>query len=105
MISSPMVDTSVSKTMLGITVKLNGSDYLLWTQAFRIFIGAQNKLAHLLQLSHADTDPTYVTWLISGSVIFLSIAKDMWDILKVMYENEKNPSRVFEIYERMVELK
>ena len=64
MISSPMVDTSVSKTMLGITVKLNGSDYLLWTQAFRIFIGAQNKLAHLLQLLHADTDPTYVTWLI-----------------------------------------
>ena len=59
---------------------------------FRIFIGAQNKLAHLLQLPPADTDPTYVTWLtgdyfmmiwllnsleekISGSVMFLPTAK------------------------------
>ena len=27
------------------------------------------------------------------------------DTLKVMYENEKNPSRMFEIYERLFELK
>jgi len=61
MISSSMVETSVPKTMLGTTVKLNGSNYLLWAQMFLIFIGAQNKFAHLLQLSPADTDPTYVT--------------------------------------------
>ena len=42
---------------------------------------------------------------ISGSVISLPTAKDMWDTLKVMYENEKNPSRVFEIYENLFELK
>ena len=42
---------------------------------------------------------------ISGSVVFLTIAKDMWDTLKVMYENEKNPSKVFKIYERLFELK
>ena len=29
----------------------------------------------------------------------------MWDTLKVMYGNEKNHSRVFEIYERLFELK
>ena len=75
-----------------------------------------------LQLSPADTDPTYVTWLtgdysvmtwllnsqeekISGSVMFLPTAKDMWDTLKVMYGNEKSPSRVFEMYERLFELK
>ena len=29
----------------------------------------------------------------------------MWDTLKVMYENEKNFSRVFKIYERLFELK
>ena len=46
------------------------------------------------------------TWLlngleekISGSVMFLPTAKEMWDTLNVMYGNEKNPSRVFEIYE------
>ena len=61
MISSPMVETSIFKTMLGTAVKLNGSNYLLWAQAFRIFIGAQNKLAHLLQAPPANIDPTYVT--------------------------------------------
>jgi len=122
MISSPMVETSVPKIMLEITVKLNRSSYLLWAQAFCIFIGTQNKLAHLLQPPPAIMDPTYVTWLIgdystmiwllnsleekiSGSAMFLTTVKEMWDTLKVMYGNEKNPSRVFEIYERLFELK
>ena len=34
---------------------------------------------------------------ISGSVMFLPTAKDMRDTLEVMYGNEKNFSRVFEI--------
>jgi len=42
---------------------------------------------------------------ISSSVMFLPTAKDMWDTLKVVYENEKNPSKVFEINERIFELK
>jgi len=57
-------------------------------------------------------DYCVMTWLlnslkdkISSSVMFLTTAKKMWDTLKVMYENEKNPSRVFEIYERLFELK
>jgi len=40
-----------------------------------------------------------------NSVMFLPTAKDMWDTSKVMYGNEKNLSRVFEIYERLFELK
>ena len=36
--------------------------------------------------------------------MFLTIAKEICDTLKVMYVNE-NPSRVFEIYERLFELK
>ncbi|XP_020254383.1 uncharacterized protein LOC109831471 [Asparagus officinalis] len=53
-----------------------------------------------------------MTWLlnsmkaqISSSVMFLTTAKEMWDILKIMYGNEKNVSRVFEIYERLFALK
>jgi len=51
-----------------------------------------------------------MTWLlnsleekISGNVMFLNTAKKMWNTLKVIYE--KNPSRVFEIYGRLFELK
>jgi len=39
-----------------------------------------------------------MTWLlnsleekITSSVMFLTTAKEMWDTLKVMYDNEKNP--------------
>jgi len=41
-------------------MKLNGFNYLLWAQALRIFIGDQNKLAHLLQSPPAATDLTYM---------------------------------------------
>ena len=37
--------------------------------------------------------------------MFLPTAKDMWDTLKVIYRNEKNPFRVFKIYEHLFELK
>ena len=53
-----------------------------------------------------------MTWLlnsleekINDSDMFLTTVKEMWDTLKVMYENEKNSSKVFEIYERLFELK
>jgi len=42
---------------------------------------------------------------ISGNVMFFTTAKEMWNTLKVMYRNEKNPLRVFEIYEHLFELK
>ena len=37
--------------------------------------------------------------------MFLTTAKEMLDTLKVIYDNEKNPLRVFEIYEYLFELK
>ena len=83
---------------------------------------AYSLAAYLLQIPPTDTVPTYVTWLtgdysvmrwllnsieekISGSVMFFPTAKDMWDTLKVMNGNEKNPSRAFEIYVILFELK
>jgi len=50
-------------TILETTVKLNGFYYLLWAQDFRIFIGAQNELANLLEPPRAATNITYETWL------------------------------------------
>jgi len=51
------------KTILGSTMKLNGSNYLLWEQAFRIFIDALNKLDHVLEYPPAATDTIYEIWL------------------------------------------
>ena len=37
--------------------------------------------------------------------MLLTTANNMWDTLKVMHDNEKNLSKVFEIYEHLFELK
>jgi len=37
MMSSPMVETSILKTMLGTTVKLNESNYLLWGRMCSVY--------------------------------------------------------------------
>jgi len=59
LISSPVTGMFGLKTILMTTVKLNESNYLLWAHAFRIFIGTQNKFAHLLEPQPATTDTTY----------------------------------------------
>ena len=61
--SPPAAGMFGPKTILETTVKLNGSNYLLWAQVFRILIGAQNKLAHLFEFSPVATDTTYEIWL------------------------------------------
>lgn len=115
------IETSAPKIVMDTTVRLNGTNYLPWARTFRIFNGAQSKLVHLLAPPDT-TDPTYTAWVstdccvmiwllnsmeenISSSVMFLTIAKEMWDTLKLIYGNEKEASRVFEIYERLFTLK
>jgi len=121
MISSFMVETSALKTMLGTTVKLNGSNYLLWAQVFVYLLALKQISSHpsrsICYYRSYLCDLTYwrlfcddmllnsLEEKINGSIIFLTTAKEMWDTLKVMYGNKKNPSRVFEIYQRLFELK
>lgn len=53
-----------------------------------------------------------MTWLlnnmeatINSNVVFLSIAKEMWDALSKMYSYYKNVSRVYEFYGKMFNLR
>lgn len=39
-----------------------------------------------------------------SSGVFLKTAKEIWDTLKEVHENEKNISKVFELYERLFTL-
>jgi len=103
LIFSHVIEVSVPKTVLVTIVKLNGSNYLLWVHAsvsssvLRTSWLTSSSLHLLLQI-------LYVTWLtgdysvmiwflyslekkISGSIIFLTTAKKIWDTMKVMYEN------------------
>jgi len=51
-------------------------------------------------------DCCVISWLlpsmevkVSAGVMFLRTVKEKWDTLKEMYINEKNVTRVFELYE------
>ncbi|KAK4402403.1 Retrovirus-related Pol polyprotein from transposon RE1 [Sesamum angolense] len=110
------------KTALGTTVKLTGQNYILWSQAFKLFLGSENKLHHILTSPPPSTDGIFSTWQqvdysimtwllnsmeesVSANIMFLTTAKAMWDALRDMYFHEKNISRVFELYERLFSLK
>ncbi|KAL0319505.1 UNVERIFIED_CONTAM: hypothetical protein Sangu_2106700 [Sesamum angustifolium] len=50
------------KTALGTTVKLSGQNYILWSQAFKLFLGSQNKLHHILTSPPPSNDAIFPTW-------------------------------------------
>lgn len=83
-----------------------------------MFAGAQKKIGHLFDGLLDIKDPFYpdclthdcyiITWLlnsmeetINSGLIFLMTAKEIWNILKEVYNNKKNISRIFEFYERI----
>ena len=57
------------KNLMATTVKLNGNNYLLWAQSFKLFIGAQQKVQHLTDDPPNFNDPTYEDSLASDVVL------------------------------------
>ncbi|KAL3721854.1 hypothetical protein ACJRO7_034230 [Eucalyptus globulus] len=121
-----MSDTKASTDSVNVqitTIKLNGSsNYLLWAQAVKVYINAKGKLHYL------TTDPpnensrdyngwmrendTLLVWLwnsmepsIAANVMFHTTAKEVWDDLMESYSQDKNMSRVYELYEKIFNFK
>ena len=89
---------------------------MLWSQAFETFLGGYRKIRHIIASPPDANDATYEDWFandcaviswmlnsmdedIARSVIMLKPAKKIWDTLRSTYGNEKNITRVCEIYE------
>jgi len=87
-----ILDFLVPKHLLATTV--NGTNYLLWTPSFRLFVGSQKKLKHLTKnpptigtTAYNDgvaSDCSMMTWLfsnmdekISATIMFLKTAKEI----------------------------
>jgi len=102
----------VLKSCVATTMKLNNTSYLLRAQSIRLFVSGQKKMKHLIE-AFPDTqdyswladDCCMITWLlncmevkVSVGVMFLHTAKYIWDTLTEMYANEKNISKMFELY-------
>ena len=111
-----------STATITATIKLNGSNYLQWARAFRLFVGEQRKLHHLDGAPPADTNEKFSSWQandyqviswmvnsmenhVSANVLFLHSANEMWITVQQIYSDENNVSRVFSLYEELFALK
>ena len=93
------------RVSVGITVKSNGRNYALWSQAFRTFLGSQDRDHHLVENMPDSSDKKHSLWRqsdyavkiwmlnsleleITASVGLASTAKDMWNAIKEMFSND-----------------
>ena len=53
-----------------ITTKLNGSNYLLWTQAMKVALGARKKLKYIEFASQSKYGKDYKDWVSKNYIVF-----------------------------------
>ncbi|KAB1995325.1 hypothetical protein ES319_D13G153800v1 [Gossypium barbadense] len=54
---------------IGTTMKFNGRNYALWSEAFHTFLGSQRRDHHLVQTMANTQDPKYAAWRQSDCVM------------------------------------
>lgn len=112
---------SQSENSLKITIhKLNGKNYLEWSQSVLLVIDGKRKLDYLNGevTPPADNDPKYMKWhsenlmvtawlinsmdpVIGKSYMFLPTARDVWDAVRETYSDLDNHSQLYELTTRM----
>ena len=100
------------------TYKLNGTNFLCWSQFVRTFLKGRGKLSHLLGTGPKPGDPTFdawdeedslvMSWLwnsmeseISQTCLFLSTAKEVWDAIHQAYSRVTDAAQIYEIKTRI----
>ena len=53
--------------------RLDGRNYLQWSQLVRMFLKGQGKIAHLTSIVPKASDPTFVAWDVKDSMLMLWI--------------------------------
>ncbi|XP_072071933.1 uncharacterized protein [Arachis hypogaea] len=98
------------------TFRLNGSNYLRWSQSVQMYIRGRGKIGYLTgersqpnitdsQYHVWDTENSMVmTWLvnsmeedISSNYMYYTTAKELWDSVKEMYSDLGNKSQIYEL--------
>ncbi|KAK8335519.1 hypothetical protein V6Z12_A09G059600 [Gossypium hirsutum] len=88
-----------------VAYRLNGKNYLKWSQLVRTFLKGRGKLSHLLRTGPKEGDPKFdardeqdsivMSWLwnsmmpeISDTCMFLSTSKEIWEAVKQTYSKD-----------------
>ena len=116
-------ETHVSHHVQITTIRLNGDNFLRWSQSFRMYIRGQGKIVYLTgdKETPAKDDPMYATWDAENSMVMTwlvnsidedissnymcySTAKELWDNINQMYSDLGNQSQVFELTLKLGEI-
>ena len=109
------VDHLASGSSMQITIhKLNGKNYLEWSQSVKLAIDGRGKLGYLTgEVTKPEaTDPSFkvcrsenslvTAWLLNSIEaaiakpnLFLPMAKDVWDSVRETYSDLENSSQIF----------
>lgn len=110
--------TSGSKnpTLQVTTVKLNGKNYLPWSQSFKLFVKGEGLMGYLLGTTKepkvGDTlhpqweleNSTVMSWLLnsmelelSNGYLFMDTAKEIWDAVSQTYSHKGNMAQIYEL--------
>ncbi|XP_073123530.1 uncharacterized protein [Henckelia pumila] len=94
--------------------RLNGKNYLKWSQLVRTTLKGKGKLSHLLGSGPNKKDPKFAAWDeedslimawlwnsmmpdISDTCMFLTTAKEIWDSIRQTYSKKGDAAQIYEI--------
>ena len=97
--------------------KLNGENYLQWSQLVKTYIKGKGKLSHLLGPTINKDDPNFVSWdeensqimswlwnsmqpKISRTCMFLSMAKEIWDAIHQTSSKVWDAAQIYELKDK-----
>ena len=106
------------------TIRLNGDNFLRWSQSVRMYIRGRGKIGYLTgqKAAPATEDPMYATWDAENSMVMTwlvnsmneeicpnymcySTAKELWDNVNQMYSDLGNQSQVYELTLKLGEIR
>ncbi|XP_078153864.1 uncharacterized protein LOC144549002 isoform X4 [Carex rostrata] len=107
-----------------ISVKLDGANYAIWSQAAEMYVKGRDKLKHIKGDENPPRpgDPLYQKWDIDDSVVkgwllnslheklFVNFiryptARDVWDAIASTFYNGNDTAQVFDLNKRVTRLK
>ena len=108
--------TSDSHCIQITSIRLNGDNFLRWSQSVRMYIRGRGKIGYLTgdKKEPATTDPAHATWDAENSMVMTWLvnsmeeeissnymcyhtAKELWDNVSQMYFDLGNKSQVYEL--------
>ena len=98
---------------LQVSYRLNGRNYLRWSQIVKTFLKGKGKINHLLGMSPSLDDPKFtlwdeedsmiISWLwnsmmpeVSGPYMFLNTANEIWEAVRQTYSKVKDVALIYE---------